>query len=83
LRPRDGQALPLAASSRTTAGFLRLVPEIETANPDGDRHLIADKLASQRSGAVREWLAAHPRVQLEPFPTGACWLNLIADAPIT
>jgi transposase len=77
LRPRDGQALTLTARSRNTAGFLRLLEAVETANPDGDLYLIADNLASHKSAPIQEWLSLHPRMQLVPLPVGACWLNLI------
>ncbi|HUZ01158.1 MAG TPA: IS630 family transposase [Thermomicrobiaceae bacterium] len=77
LRPGDGQALTLTAPARNTAGFLRLLTAIDAANPDGDLSLIADNLSSHTSAPIRAWLAEHPRVQLVPLPTGACWLNLI------
>jgi len=36
-----------------------------------------NNLSSHSSGPIQEWLAAHPRVHIEPTPKGACWLNLI------
>ena len=46
-------------------------------NPEGDLYLITDNLSSHTSGPIRDWLAAHPRVQQVFIPVGACWLNLI------
>jgi hypothetical protein len=77
LRPRDGQALTFTAPSRNTAGFLCLLEEVARANPEGELYLIADNLSSHSSGPIKEWLTLHPRVHQVPFPTGACWLNLI------
>lgn len=68
--------MTLTAPSRNTAGYLRLLTAIEQANPRGALYLISDNLASHTSGPIREWLAAHPRVEQVPIPTGACWLNL-------
>jgi transposase len=77
LRPGDGHALTLTAPSRNTAGFLRLLENVDTANPEGELYLIADNLSSHSSGPIRDWLALHPRIHRVPFPTAACWLNLI------
>jgi hypothetical protein len=76
LRVSDGHALTLTASSRNTAGYLRLLNAIDQANPKGDLYLISDNLASHTSYPVREWLAQHPRIHQVFIPKGACWLNL-------
>ncbi|CCF85354.1 transposase [Nitrolancea hollandica Lb] len=77
LRPGDGQALTQTALARNTAGFKALLDAVEQANPDGDLYLIADNLSSHKSAPIQAWLMEHPRVHIEPLPTGACWLNLI------
>ena len=76
LRVRDGQAVTLTAPSRNTAGYLRFLTALERANPRGALYLIADNLASHKSGPIQTWLETHPRVQQVFIPTGACWLNL-------
>jgi hypothetical protein len=76
LRVRDGQELTLTASSRNTAGYLRLLEAVEEDNPDGDLYLITDNLSSHKSPPIQDWLAAHPRVHQVFIPTRACWLNL-------
>jgi hypothetical protein len=78
LRVRDGQALTQTAAARNTAGYLALLTTLDRAYPQGDLYLVADNLASHSSGPVRDWLAAHPRIQHAFIPVGAAWLNLIA-----
>jgi hypothetical protein len=73
---RDGRAVTLTASSRNTAGYLRLLEAIARANQDGDLYLIGDNLSSHKSPPIVAWLEAHPRVHQVFIPVGACWLNL-------
>ena len=77
LRVRDGQVLTRNAPSRNTEGYLRLLEEVEKANPSGDLYLITDNLASHKSPPIRKWLERHPRVEQVFIPKGAAWLNLI------
>jgi hypothetical protein len=72
----DGRAVTLTASSRNTAGSLRLLEAVARANPIGDLFLIGDNLSSHKSPPVVAWLEAHPRVHPVFIPVGACWLNL-------
>jgi DDE superfamily endonuclease len=74
---RSGQALTQTAPSRNTAGYLALLQALDYAHPQGDLYLVADNLASHSSGPIRDWLAAHPRIQHAFIPVGAAWLNLI------
>jgi DDE superfamily endonuclease len=76
LRVRDGQAVTLAASSRNTAGYLRLLEAIARANPLGDLYLIGDNLSSHKSPPIMAWLEDRPRVHQVFIPVGACWLDL-------
>jgi DDE superfamily endonuclease len=77
LRVRDGQVRTQTAPARNTAGYLDLLSAIDRDNPDGDLDLITDNRSSHTSGPIRDWLAAHPRVQQVCIPVGAAWLNLI------
>ncbi len=43
--------------------------------PHGDLYLVADNLASHGSGPIRDWLAAHPRIQHAFIPVGVAWLT--------
>jgi DDE superfamily endonuclease len=74
---RDGQALTQTAPARNTAGYLELLRTLDQTYPQGNLYLVADNLASHRSGPIRDWLAAHPRIQHAFIPVGAAWLNLI------
>ncbi len=74
---RDGQVLTQTAPARNTAGYLALLHALDQAHPQGNRSLIADHLASHLSGPIRDWLAAHPRIQQAFLPVGAAWLNRI------
>jgi len=40
-------------------------------------HVIADNLSAHKTPAVREFLAAHPRISLHHTPTHASWLNQV------
>jgi transposase len=40
-------------------------------------HLICDNYGTHKHPAVKQWLAAHPRIHLHFTPTGASWLNLV------
>jgi hypothetical protein len=76
LRVRDGQAVTLAAPSRNSVGYQRLLAAVEAANPTGEIAVVTDNLSSHSSVSIRTWLVDHPRVQHAFIPTGACWLNL-------
>ena len=74
---RDGHVLTQTAPARNTVGYLALLHTLDQAFPQGDLYLVTDNLSSHSSGPVRDWLAAHPRVQQAFIPVGAAWLNLI------
>jgi transposase len=76
LRVGDGQARTLTAPSRNTAGWKRLLPAAERANPTGDLYVVSDNLSSHDSRALRAWLVDHPRLKQVFIPKGACRLNL-------
>jgi hypothetical protein len=73
----DGRVLTQTAPVRNTAGYLALLHALDATSPRVDLFLIADHLASHLSGPIRDWLAAHPRIQQGCIPVGAAWLNLI------
>jgi hypothetical protein len=58
-------------------GYLALLEALDQAYSHGSLYLVADNLASHRSGPIRDWLATHPRIQHAFIPVGAAWLNLI------
>jgi hypothetical protein len=77
LAVHDGQALTQSAFARTTTGYLALLQRLNDAYPHGELYLVADNLSSHSSGPIRDWPAAHPRIQHAFIPVGAAWLNLI------
>ena len=74
---RDGHVLTQTAPARNTSGYLALLHTLDQAFPHGELYLITDNLSSHSSGPIRDWLAAHPRIQHAFIPVGAAWLNLI------
>jgi hypothetical protein len=76
LRVRDGKEITRCAASRNSKGYIELLKEIETDNPNGDIFIITDNLSSHNSLETRIWLEGHPRIHHIFIPTGACWLNL-------
>ena len=54
-----------------------MLQALDQTYPQGDLYVVADNLASHSSGPIRDWLAAHPRIQHAFIPVGAAWLNLI------
>jgi DDE superfamily endonuclease len=79
---RNGQVLTQTAPARNTAGYLALLQALDHTFPHGDLYLIIDNLSSHSSGPIRDWLAAHPRIQQVFIPVGAAWLNLAQSGSI-
>jgi transposase len=61
----------------THVEFIAFLASLATAHPRRDLHVICDNYGTHKHPKVREWLAAHPRVQLHFTPTSASWLNLV------
>lgn len=62
-------------TSREFVGFLGQV--VADCRPQQEIHIILDNLSAHKTQAVREFLAAHPRVQLHFTPTYSSWLNQV------
>jgi hypothetical protein len=62
LQVNNGKALTQVAPAHTTVGYVALLNAIDQAHPIGELYLITDNLASHKSGPIREWLAARPRI---------------------
>ena len=54
LRVSAGKTFTLAASSRNSSGYLRLLKAVETANPTGNIHLVTDNLAIHKSPPIQK-----------------------------
>ncbi|MGX1548145.1 transposase [Streptomyces adustus] len=76
LRPADGQALTMTASSRNSVFYQQFLQRIEDANPTGQIWIVTDNLSSHNSLSIRTWLEDHPPIHHAFIPVGACWLNL-------
>jgi transposase len=57
--------------------FLAFLKQVTRAYPDQQLHLVMDNYAAHKRVEIRDWLAAHPRVQVHFTPTSASWMNLV------
>jgi len=57
--------------------FLAFLKQVARAYPDRELHLVMDNYAAHKRVEIRDWLAAHPRVQVHFTPTSGSWLNLV------
>jgi transposase len=57
--------------------FLAFLKQVTRAYPEGELHLVMDNYAAHKHKAVKEWLAANPRVICHFTPTHASWMNLV------
>jgi hypothetical protein len=75
LHPCDGHEVTLTGPTRNSAGYQRLLAEVEATNPTGSIVVVADNLSTHSSYSTRTWLADHPRICQVSSPRGV-WLNL-------
>ncbi len=57
--------------------FLIFLRQVARAYPDVELHLVMDNYATHKHAAVKEWLAANPRVTFHFTPTHASWMNMV------
>ncbi|MBK7622398.1 MAG: IS630 family transposase [Kineosporiaceae bacterium] len=57
--------------------FLAFLKQVARAHPEVELHLVMDNYAAHKHAAVRDWLAANPRVIVHFTPTHASWMNLV------
>jgi transposase len=73
-----GEVIPRISDSSRSANFVSFLADLDAAVPaDRAVHVIADNLSTHKTPAVREFLAAHPRISLHHTPTHASWLNQV------
>jgi transposase len=77
LEVATGKVTTQTRARHTGADFLAFLREIERAYPQGELAVVLDNVSSHKTPAVREWLAAHPRVSFHFTPTSASWMNQI------
>jgi transposase len=60
------------------AEFKRFLDRVDQAVPaELDVQVICDNSSTHKTPAIRRWLVAHPRFQLQFTPTYSSWLNLV------
>src|SRR5215213_10199719 len=57
--------------------FLAFLKQVARAYPRQDLHLVMDNYAGHKHPAVKDWLAANPRIVCHYTPTHASWMNLV------
>jgi transposase len=57
--------------------FLVFLRQVARAYPDVELHLVLDNYAAHKHSAVKDWLAANPRVHVHFTPTHASWMNMV------
>jgi transposase len=68
--------VPERAERHTSAEFIAFLTDIVINQPRGKEiHVIADNFSAHKSQAVKDFLAAHPKVHLHFTPTYSLWLS--------
>jgi transposase len=70
----EGRTVP----RHTSAAFVAFLDQVlATQSKRRELHVICDNLSAHKTQAVRDWLAAHPRVTMHYTPTYSSWLNQV------
>ena len=70
----EGRTVP----RHTSAAFVAFLDQVLATQPKRrEIHLICDNLSAHKTPAVRDWLAAHPKVTIHYTPTSSSWLNQV------
>jgi transposase len=77
LEVRSGRVTGECSERHTGADFLRFLAQVAQLYPRQELHIVLDKSSTHSVLAVREFLAAHPRIHFHFTPTGASWLNMV------
>jgi len=65
------------SARHTAADFLTFMRQVVRAYPAQELHVILDNSSTHGTPAVKDWLAANPRVHFHYTPTSASWLNQV------
>src|ERR1700677_1761710 len=75
---QTGEVLGKTAERHTSAEFVAFLTDIVINQPRGKEiPVIADNLSAHKSQPVKEFLEAHPKVNLHFTPTYSSWLNQV------
>ncbi len=78
LDTKTGKVMGKTAARHTSQEFVAFLGQVVAeCRPQQEIHIILDNLSAHKTQAVREFLAAHPRVQLHFTPTYSSWLNQV------
>ena len=77
LEVATGKVTATCRSRHRHQEFLTFLKQVARAYPDQDLHLVMDNYAAHKHPAVRNWLAANPRIAVHFTPTHASWMNLV------
>ncbi len=77
LEVASGKVTGECSKRHTGADFLRFLTRLDRAFPTGELHIVLDNSSTHAVPAVREFLAAHPRLHSHFTSTGASWLNMV------
>ena len=73
-----GEVLGRITRRHRAAEFRQFLAQIDRATPSElELHLIVDNSSTHTTTAIRDFLAAHPRMHLHFTPTSASWLNAV------
>ncbi|WP_396222501.1 transposase [Gemmatimonas sp.] len=66
------------AARHTSAEFVDCLDTVTRSDPRRKAvHFVVDNLSAHKTPAVKDWLAAHPRVTMHDTPTYRSWLNQV------
>ena len=75
---QSGMVVGKTAARHTSAEFVAFLTDLVANQPKGKEiHIICDNLSAHKTQTVREFLGAHPKVQIHYTPTYSSWLNQV------
>ncbi|HEX4310133.1 MAG TPA: IS630 family transposase [Acidobacteriaceae bacterium] len=75
---QTGKVQGKTAKRHTSADFIAFVSDVVERNPTPrEIHIVLDNLSAHKTQAVRDFLAANPRVRFHFTPTYSSWLNQV------
>ena len=78
LNPQTGEVIGQTAVRHTSQEFVTFLGEVIGTQPAGrEIHIILDNLSAHKTPLVRQFLDAHPNVNLHFTPTYSSWLNQV------
>jgi transposase len=74
----DGSVIGELHRQHRAAEFKKFLATIDQTVPaELDVHLICDNYGTQKTPAIKAWLARHPRFHMHFTPTGSSWINQV------